>query len=211
MRRPALIFDFGNVLAHFDYTTAAEILGSRLEMSANDFMEHAKSLGFRELADQFECGRLSPEAFSQTLCKRAGLEITHDEFVEAWSDIFWLNEPVAALVEDLKSRGYRLVLGSNTNVLHAEHFRWKFAEALSHFNRLVLSYEVGGMKPSPSFYHACAFAAGVSPGECLFVDDLEVNVQGARSVGMRGIQYRDYPTLVDDLGQLGIETGVLEG
>ena len=45
-----------------------------------------------------------------------GLKIPYEEFVRAWEDIFWLNEPLARLIVFLKSRGYTLILGSNTNV-----------------------------------------------------------------------------------------------
>src|SRR5205823_3917086 len=129
----------------------------------------------------------------------------HDEFAAAWSDIFWLNEPVARLVASLKGRGYTLVLGSNTNDLHATHFRRLFAETLAHFDRVVLSYEVGHIKPSSAFYLACAEAAGAPPEDCVFIDDLPENVEGARAAGLTGVLYRDHDTLLADLRQLGME------
>ena len=54
---------------------------------------------------------------------------------------------MARLVADLKRQGYTLLLGSNTNILHARFFRRHFAETLDHFDHLVFSYEVGELKP----------------------------------------------------------------
>jgi FMN phosphatase YigB (HAD superfamily) len=204
-RTPALIFDFGNVVAHFDYRKACERLGRPLGMSGDAFLERARSLGFSPLVRRYESGAIDAVGFSRGVCELVGLEIAHDDFASAWADIFWPNEPIAGVIADLKRRGYRLVLGSNTNDLHADHFRRQFAETLASFDRLILSYEIGHIKPSREFYDACARAAGVPPSECIFIDDLPENVEGARVAGLRGIVYRDTPGLLDDLRGLGVE------
>jgi epoxide hydrolase-like predicted phosphatase len=205
MRQPALIFDFGNVVAHFDYAKACAVLGAPVGLSGAALLERVRPLGFSPLVRRYESGQISAEAFSAGLCTLAGLEVPHAEFAAAWSDIFWPNEPVARLVAALKARGYRLVLGSNTNDLHAAQFRRQFAATLAHFDRLVLSYEIGHAKPAAAFYHACAEAAGVPPSACVFIDDLPENVAGARAAGLAGLLYRDVPTLVADLRALGVE------
>lgn len=208
-RRPALIFDFGNVVAFFDYRKACEALGQRLGISGAALLERLRAAGFSPLVQSYERGEMTSDAFAAGVCSRAGLELAHHEFASAWSDIFWLNEPVAQLVGELKRSGYPLVLGSNTNELHAAHFRRRFAEALAAFDRLVLSFEIGHIKPSAAFYHACAEAAGASPGECVFIDDLEENVAGARAAGLHGVVYLDTPSLRAALRGLGVE--VAEG
>ncbi len=97
------------------------------------------------------------------------------------------------------------MLGSNTNGLHAAQFRRQFAETLGHFDALVLSYEIGHIKPLAAFYLACAEAAGAPPAECVFIDDLPENVVGARAAGLVGLVFRDVPTLVADLAAMGVE------
>ncbi len=108
MRRPALIFDFGNVVAFFDYRKACEHLGRRLGITGEAFLERVRGLGFSSLVQEYERGRLTAEQFSTAVGALVGLDLTHDEFAAAWSDIFWLNEPVARLVERLKGLGYTL-------------------------------------------------------------------------------------------------------
>ena len=195
MRRPALIFDFGNVVAFFDFRKACDHFGQRLGITGEAFLDRVRGLGFSALVQEYERGKLTAEGFSKAVGALAGLDLTHEEFATAWSDIFWLNEPVARLVAHLKGIGYTLVLGSNTNDLHAAHFRRQFAETLAHFDRLVLSYEVGHIKPTSAFYLACAEAAQAPPCDCVFIDDLPENVEGAKAAGLSGLLFRDTPAL----------------
>ncbi len=204
-RRPALIFDFGNVLAFFDYGRIGAILGRSLGLSGEEFLARARNAGFTALLQRYESGGMSSEEFGRSVGALMGFSITHDEFAAAWSDIFWLNEPVAKLVADLKARGYTLVLGSNTNDLHATHYRRQFAEALAHFDALVLSHEVGHIKPSTPFYLACAEAAQAEPADCIFIDDLPENIEGARAAGLQAVLYSgDTDSLVEELAGLGV-------
>ena len=55
------------------------------------------------------------------------------------------------------------------------------------FAALLSSSTLGFFKPDPRAYLAAAAALELAPGECLFVDDLQVNVEAARAVGMRGV------------------------
>jgi glucose-1-phosphatase len=205
MKRPALIFDFGNVVAFFDYQNATERLIEHTGLPGQALLERLNKIGFPALLRQYETGKISSEAFSRGFCELIQIDIGHDEFAAAWRDIFWLNESVARLIERLKAAGYTLVLGSNTNDLHATHYRHQFADTLRHFDRLVLSYEVGHIKPSPEFYIACAQAAGAEPSSCVFIDDLPENIAGAEAAGLSGIVYRDTPTLIAELRGLGVE------
>jgi HAD superfamily hydrolase (TIGR01509 family) len=202
---PALVFDFGNVVAFFDYGKAFERLGSHLGLSAPDIRRRFLDGGFANHLVEFESGRLEPEEFAERLMASAGVSLPYDEFVRAWEDIFWLNEPVARLIEWLDERGYTLILGSNTNILHAPYFRRTLAGTLDRFDSFVLSYEVRAFKPEQKFYDACVTAAGVPASSCVFVDDLFENVEGARRAGLGAVQYVDTPSLVAALRRFGVE------
>jgi glucose-1-phosphatase len=207
MHKPAVIFDFGNVVAFFDYLKICERLGPRLGLTAEAFRERLVERGFAQLLGRFESGRIGPEAFAEEMTVLSGLSLPYREFVDAWQDIFWLNEPVARLIERLDSQGYTLLLGSNTNVLHSTYFRREFAATLDRFDHLVLSHQVGHIKPSAEFYQACVAAARVTAASCVFVDDLPENVEGARKLGLVGLLYVDAPALITDLARLGVKAG----
>ena len=203
--RPAIFFDFGNVVAHFDYTLACERFGRPLGLSGAEFLSMAREAGLAEVLKDYESGAVSSDEFHRRLCDLTGLDLNFADFAEAWGDIFTANLPVHRVIEDLKRRGYRVFLGSNTNELHARHFRRQFVGVLGHFDGLVLSHEVRAIKPGAAFFLACASAAGRPVGECVFIDDLAENVAGARTAGLIGVEYRDVAGLVADLRNLGIE------
>ena len=204
-RRPALIFDFGNVVAFFDYAVACDTYGRRLGMTGEALLTCLRDRGLLGVVHAFESGKLAPEEFTRSVGRLAGLDLDHDEFARNWADIFTLNRPVADLLAALKRAGHRLVLGSNTNEIHARQFRRQFADTLAHFDRLVLSYEVGHLKPSAPFYLACAEAAGAAPQDCLFIDDLPENVAGARQAGLDAILFHEIDALVAALRERGVE------
>ncbi len=207
MPSPAMIFDFGNVVAFFDYGRSCARLVEELGLATTGdrLIEDLRGRGLGPLVARYERGELGDETFIDELTELLGVEAGPAQVRRAWSDIFWLNEPVARLIGRLDAAGYRLVLGSNTNGIHAEGFRVKFAETFRHFDALVLSYEIGCSKPSSAFYQACAAAAGRPVEECLFIDDLAENVAGARAAGMQAVHFLNEPQLSRELSQRGLE------
>jgi glucose-1-phosphatase len=209
-RRPALIFDFGNVIAFFDYTRGIEALARRIGLTTPQFLTRVAGSGLADLVKRYETGAISTDEFSRSARALIGVDMDHHEFASLWDDIFWLNEPVAALVRGLSERGYRLLVGSNTNELHARQFRRQFADTLACFHSLILSFEVGHCKPSAGFYHACARSARAEPGDCVFIDDSPANVAGAEAAGLVAVHFRDVPTLISDLRRLGVDVDGLQ-
>lgn len=59
----------------------------------------------------------------------------------------------------------------------------------AHFDDVVISAEVGLRKPDPAIFHLAAERLAVPVDACVFVDDLDVNVEVARSLGMVGIHH----------------------
>ena len=211
MRLAVLVFDFGNVVAYFDYRRFYDRLGARLGRSGESVRTQLREAGFAKLHAPFETGLITPAAFAESVTTGLSISLPFEELVRDFEDIFWLNEPVSRLIESLDSRGYTLILGSNTNALHAPYYRRQFAATLDRFDALVLSHEVGYMKPDARFYEACAKAAGVAPGSCIFIDDLAENVEGARAAGLEGVHYVDTAELCQQLRRLGVEVALDEG
>jgi putative hydrolase of the HAD superfamily len=205
MRYSVLMFDFGNVVGFYDHSLTRKRFAARLKLSAEQFEAKMLGLGIPELARQFELGKIGPDEFAHTVMSLTGLEMSFEEFDQAWADIFTPNEPIARLIGTLNEQGHTLVLGSNTNILHARFYRRQFREVLDHFDHFIFSCDIGEMKPDRAFFTACMEAAGAPSGSCVFIDDVLANVQGARDAGMVGLHYRNTPTLIAELRSLGIE------
>nr|WP_206037712.1 HAD-IA family hydrolase [Rhodococcus sp. HNM0569] len=70
------------------------------------------------------------------------------------------------------------------------------------FDHVVLSGDVGVAKPSPASYRLVAQRLGLAPSECVFVDDLASNVEGAVAVGMVGVHFHDSAAALFELSVL---------
>ena len=75
-------------------------------------------------------------------------------------------------------------------------------EIEQHFDDAVLSYQVHMLKPDKDIYNLAAKRLGVEPNECIFVDDRQVNIDGAGAVGMQGILYKDFVQFKLELNSL---------
>jgi putative hydrolase of the HAD superfamily len=196
-----VVFDFGNVLGFFSHRKSAEQVAAYSDRTPEAVQAYL--YGGRLEAD-YESGRLSTAVFTGMARETCRLACTDEQFAAAYSDMFWPNDDVCALVPPLKRR-YRLYLLSNTNDLHYRQFKAQFAGVLSYFDGLVLSHEVGARKPDPRIYEACRARAGRPAAECLFIDDLPSNVEGAVACGWQGLVYRPGADLRDGLAEVGVK------
>ncbi len=186
-----IIFDFGNVLFHLDLDATERVLRQRLN-SHFDTM-HEKLLA-ADVFRQYETGALTTDAFIGAIRSASDYLLSEKEILEAWNAIF-ISMPTIYfdLLERLREH-YRLYLLSNINDLHARwiddymrniHQQGNFRQR--YFDKVYYSYEVGMRKPEKSIYTYVLQDAGIRPEETVFIDDLEINVRAAESVGIRGI------------------------
>jgi putative hydrolase of the HAD superfamily len=196
----AVIFDLGRVIVPFDFRRGYTKLEALCGIPA---AEIPKRLSSTDLVQRFESGRIEPRDFVREFSGHLNLETTYELFCEIWSSVFL---PETLVGEDLLrglARHYRLILLSNTNVIHFEMIRRNYA-LMRHFHSCVLSYEVGVMKPAPLIYQKAIEAAGCEAAECFFIDDMEVNVKGALSQGMDAVQFQSEAQIADELRRRGV-------
>ena len=196
-----VIFDFGNVVGFFDHGRTLRRLEQYTDMTAQQMLAQIYS---GELEEDFESGRIDGDEFLRRFIEECGLTCAREVVAELCCDIFWPNPEICELVPKLKPR-YQILLGSNTNILHACFFKEKFAEVLRHFDHLVLSHEIGKRKPSRAFFEHCQTLAQGAPQECVFVDDLIANVESARALGWKGIVYQPDDGVHEKLRAAGVE------
>jgi putative hydrolase of the HAD superfamily len=190
-----IIFDFGNVVGFFDHGRTLGKLERFTDMTA---LEMYANVYAGALETDFETGKIGEEEFLRRFISGCRLTCHRDFLAEACADIFWPNPEVCDLIPRLKTR-YQLLLGSNTNAIHARFFQAQFAEVFRNFDALVLSHEIGVRKPHVGFFRHCQRLARGKPEECLFIDDLADNVAGARGLGWKGIVYQPNDGLIEKM------------
>lgn len=96
-------------------------------------------------------------------------------------------EPV---VRKLKEKGYGIFVCSNAAIRLTQIYRDLFP-APECYDGLLFSAEVKCIKPQKEIYHHLFERFSLDPRECFFIDDLPVNIEGARACGMDGYCFDD--------------------
>jgi putative hydrolase of the HAD superfamily len=194
----AVIFDLGRVLVAIDNRLLVERLFKGMDPA------DSQQVARRTMADPamvaFNSGKITPEEFYERMRMTYRLPIDYDAFCRLWCDIFYPMEGMEELVTGLEGR-VRLGLLSDTDPLHWNFLlnRWPW---LGIFQKPTLSYKLGVMKPAPAIYLAAARSVKTPPPNCLYIDDLEDNVLGARAVGMSAVRFENVPQLKTMLNDL---------
>jgi HAD superfamily hydrolase (TIGR01509 family) len=195
-----IISDFGRVVLWFDNTPFYQKMTAYCSKSIDEIRAIVhRSAEFYEIFDR---GELTPRQFYERAITLLDARVSYDEFVAAYIDIFSRNQPVLDLYRKLKGR-YKLILLSNTDPLRFGFARGKFPDAMF-FDDYVLSYEVGALKPGPEIYQEAVKKAGGGTDSCVFIDDMEENVEGASKIGLRTILYKPDTDLGSALRSLGV-------
>ena len=195
----AVISDFGGVLttplieafaAYQDHSgIAPEQLGSAIAAGMPD-RESANPLY------ELECGRITETEFLDVL--RTNLEplLGHRPELHRFSEIYFEalqpNEPMIGLMASLRDRGLRMAMLTN-NVREWEPLWRPFLPVDEIFETVVDSGFVGMRKPDRPIYELTLerLGDGIVARDCLFVDDVIVNVEAARELGMSAVHFRD--------------------
>lgn len=109
------------------------------------------------------------------------------------------NRELIAYAEQLKEGHTTALLSNIGNQVMDRLFDGRVEEA---FNHVFLSYKIGLAKPNPEIFIYAAKKLGVSPEECVMIDDIADNCEGAEVVGMHSIQHTSNATTIEKLQKL---------
>ena len=192
----AVISDFGGVLtsplvdSFAGFQQSSGISPEQLGTAMAALWQSARANPLHEL----ETGRLSEAEFLRALggelTAQLGREVEMRGFGEHFFEHLKPNERMIGYMRELRDRGYRLAICTN-NVREWEA-RWRAMLPIDEiFEVVVDSAFVGSRKPEPEIYELTLVRLGVSAAEALLIDDVELNCDGARELGIRSIWFRD--------------------
>ena len=195
-----IIFDIGNVLAHFRWK---QYIGEKFPAPIQERIAKATVRG--PYWDEVDRGAL-PISEVVKLC--AGLEPElGEEIEEFFRERTALVEEYnysARLITSLKKQGYHVYLLSNYAGDLYEYAREHF-KFIPLADGEVISYQIKKIKPEPEIYAALLEKYQLKPEECVFLDDLKRNLEGAKKFGIHTILFTDYDTAIKELKTLGCE------
>ncbi|MEA2365503.1 MAG: putative hydrolase of the superfamily [Thermoleophilaceae bacterium] len=195
--------DFGGVLTTnvFDsFRAFSEDEGLDPEAVKRLFREDQRAL---ELVRALERGNLSEEDFAERFGRL--LELVPDRRTGLVDRMFGHITPDEAMVEALRrARAQGIRTGLISNSMGAGRYdRSTFPDL---FDGVVISGDEGMHKPQPEIYELGCERVGLAPAECVFVDDLRENCEGAEAVGMTAVLHRGPDRTLPRLEELlGVE------
>lgn len=239
--RRGLLIDYGGVLTSSvtrSFRAFCRAQGLDSELAKETFLEaYTAAEGEESAIHQVEKGLITAEEFAERLAevfsRKAGRPIAADGLIAGLFSRMELNEPLFTAVAAARRAGVRTGLLSNSWGTHAQpveqvpvdpaggsdaphpprrldgYPRHRFGEL---FDAVVISGEVGMRKPDEDIYLFAAQQLGLPPEACVFVDDLDRNVEVAERLGMAGIVHRDNGETLPQLAELlGVPLDVLSG
>lgn len=185
-----IVFDMGQVLLCYDPSLPC--------------LRHAK--GDREVALTlrkaiFDCpewvatdaGELNDAELLEAAQKRLPTPelkaIAKDIIADWYLDTLWPKQGMAEVTKAMHDRGYRLYILSNAS-LRFRDYQYKIPH-LELFSGILVSAEEKLLKPDLAIYRRLCDKFSLSAEECLFIDDVPANVQGAKNAGMKAYCYAD--------------------
>jgi putative hydrolase of the HAD superfamily len=152
---------------------------------------------------RFESGRATPAEFGEEIVREFGLEIAAAEFLSHFAT--WPRGPYPGVLELLASLRSRFAIAclSNCNELHWPRFLDEMGLAGA-FDHHFSSHELGALKPDPEIFAHAVERLGVAPERVLFLDDNQLNVDGARAAGLDAELVKGPDGIRAALGRLGI-------
>lgn len=203
-----IVFDFGCILTGLDKQRCVEALR---KVGAGRIAYYVDECKQEDLFHELEIGNSTVHEFCEEARRQCSYtddngvfhqsDVADEDIVWAWSELL-LGVPEAKLrkILELRQSGkYRIMVLSNTNIIHWEQalgnfFSGKGVENIDpkltvedFFDKVYLSYEMHKVKPDACIFEEMLRDSGAKAEETLFIDDSKANCEGAKALGINVI------------------------
>jgi epoxide hydrolase-like predicted phosphatase len=194
----AIVWDLGGVLLRTRDPAPRERLAKRLNMTRQDLEELVFT---SESGNRAQLGEIPVEEHWEIFRQRLDLP---PGTIREFQKEFWAGDSLdTMLVDNIRSlhKRYRTALLSNafSDLRKLVTDVWEFSDA---FDEMVISAEVGMVKPDPRIYRLVLERLNIAAPEAVFIDDFAHNVDGARAVDMHAIHFINPQQALADLEKL---------
>jgi len=178
----AIISDFFGVIAGSGFKNTWAMAGGDPQADA-EFIE--------ELLLETNMGQINHQEMVEKITQK--LKISAEKWEQVREQSEELNLPLLDYYRDLKQKQYLLAILSNAN--NNSINRRLAPDQLEIFDQIVVSAEVGMIKPDTEIFNLTKRRLGVESHECIFIDDLQSYVDAAIQNGMKAFLYEDNESL----------------
>ena len=193
-----IIFDIGNVLVDFDWDGFIH----RMFPGREELISELDAAVWGDGRwDRLDAGDEPETVFASIIAHNPQHEQELRKVFENVGDTLKKRAATPVWLKDLKSRGYRLLYLSN----YSRYVMAKNPDVLDFLPLLdggIFSCDVKLIKPERKIYECLAKKYNLNPAECVFIDDLEHNVQAGKDFGFHGIRFVSLEQTQKDLNDL---------
>jgi HAD superfamily hydrolase (TIGR01509 family) len=185
----AIIFDCFGVLVGRGFEETYRIAGGD-PVADKDFIN--------DVLGQANLGMIDDEAFHDAMTNRLGIDLA--DWRHAVITAEQTNEELLSFVKDLHGQYKTAVLSNANSGVVERRIGQKWIEQC--FDEVIVSADVGLVKPDPEVYKYAADKLGVATGECIFVDDKTIFLEAAGALGMGTVLYENFEQAATAIEQL---------
>ena len=193
----AVFFDFGGVIMRTEYQAPRQKLAERFNI---DYDEMDRAVFGSDSARRASVGEITEEAHWAAVLKRFKQPASE---MQAFRDHFFGGDVVdRKLVEYIRSLRGEFHTGLISNAWSGLREFITKEKLIDLFDTVVISAEIGVIKPSAKIYEVALDQAKVDASEAVFVDDMPINIEACEKVGMKGILFNGPEKSLSRLNQL---------
>ncbi len=169
------------------------------------YKDHSRKHDFvdeqlHEVLKNFDLGKFSEEDILDYFLKYKGVTLNKSELRDHIDSYLKVDTKLVDVIKQLKSAGYKIVLLSNANHTFFDRKIYPiFPEFKDIFDEIVISSQVGMVKPNADIFLYTLEKINILPEEALFIDDSQSNVTAAEQLGIHGYLYTNYDSFVNFL------------
>lgn len=197
-----IILDVGRVLVAWQPEEAMRELGIAEETVGR----LAKALFESGVWNEADRGVLSDDEFLELAIRQVPeYEAEVRLFWENVDKAIWQLPYVKLWIRAMKKAGYGVYILSNYGSWTYEKTKEVALDFLEEVDGAIFSYEVQQIKPSAVIFQALCDKYSLKPEECVFLDDLPANIEGAKNFGMQGIVFKGLFDALEELKKLDVK------
>lgn len=175
----AVIFDWGGVVAPNPHGGWLNVLADMLTVTIDEILPHWHAAGYED----FSKGTIDETTFWAQFEQSLGKPLPDEKeriWIEGTASQPW--PQVLTLIQNLREKG--IVTAVLSNVVRPVSTMLQQAGLYNQFDCVVLSDQVGLVKPDVAMYQLILDKLALKPEECLYIDDLAKNLTPAADLGM---------------------------
>lgn len=193
-----VIFDVAGTIIHLTFTNphGYKINGKQISQ------KEIESLYYTEEYKQYMLGFLSHFDFVEKFLKKSKINISVAEFNKLLKDDITPVKGMVELITDL-SKKYRIALATNEGDVFSK-YKIDGSKTEKYISKIITSWKLHEIKPSPLFFEKMLSILGAKPQECVFIDDVEINVLTAKKMRITAIKFINLHDLTEEIKRLSL-------